>query len=101
MIENLTQEFFTENVNTTFRFPLDQSQSLELELVEVNSNERLRQEGVENFSVVFRGPREQFIPQGTYMFEHESTGQFEIFIVPIRVDDAGFYYEAVFNRVMR
>jgi hypothetical protein len=31
--------------------------------------------------------------------EHEALGSFELFIVPIRKDDEGFYYEAVFNRV--
>ena len=100
MSENLTKEFFAENVNTTFRVRLDSAQSLEVELVEMNSNDQLQQKGVENFSVVFRGPRELFLPQRTYRMEHERAGEFDIFIVPIRGDTAGYYYEAVFNRLV-
>ena len=100
MSENLTKDFFAGNINTKFRLPLDASNYLELELIEVNANERLREEGIDNFSIIFRGPRVQYLPQGTYRMEHERAGQFEIFIVPIRGDDAGYYYEAVFNRLL-
>jgi hypothetical protein len=31
--------------------------------------------------------------------EHERLGSVEIFIVPIRKDGEGIYYEAVFNRL--
>jgi hypothetical protein len=33
--------------------------------------------------------------------EHDEMGQFDLFLVPIRQDDQGFYYEAVFNRILQ
>jgi hypothetical protein len=32
--------------------------------------------------------------------EHDSIGDFELFLVPIARDDSGTYYEAVFNRLV-
>ena len=40
-----------------------------------------------------------FLPQAIHRFNHDQLGAFELFIVPIRRDDPGFYYEAVFNRM--
>ena len=40
-----------------------------------------------------------FLDQGVRDFSHDQMGQFELFIVPIRQDAQGFYYEAVFNRI--
>jgi hypothetical protein len=40
-----------------------------------------------------------FLDQGTRFFKHDQMGEFEIFIVPMRQDEQGFYYEAIFNRV--
>jgi hypothetical protein len=49
------------------------------------------------FSIVFLGPREQALPQGTYRVEHAAIGAFELFLVPIGPDEAGMRYEAVFG----
>jgi hypothetical protein len=35
------------------------------------------------FSVLFHGPLEPVLPQGTYRFEHDQFGALELFIVPI------------------
>jgi hypothetical protein len=40
-----------------------------------------------------------YLDQGVRNFIHDQMGQFELFIVPIRQDAQGFYYEAVFNRL--
>lgn len=101
MIENLTKDVFAESLNTRFQLGEVQGRALELELVEVNSDERMRDEGVESFSIVFRGPADLYLPQGIYRMEHGRTGSCEIFIVPIKRDGEGFYYEAVFNRLTR
>jgi hypothetical protein len=69
-----------------------------LELVEVEKHDDVAgQTG--RFSACFRGPLEHFLPQSTYRLEHEGLGGVEIFIVPLRKDGEGIYYEAVFNRV--
>ena len=96
MLEKLTRETFAENLNTRFGVRVDEERAVEVELVEVTGGQQY--EGTERFSVYFRGPSEHFLPQCTYRFEHERLGAFDLFIVPVKQDPKGFYYEAVFNR---
>ena len=98
MLEHLTMKSLSEQLNTKFRLSSETGQSVELELVEVTDNGEVAGQ-TERFSAVFRGSLEHFFQQGMYALEHEQLGSFELFIVPIRKDEAGFYYEAVFNRV--
>ena len=51
------------------------------------------------FSLLFQGPHDRLLPQGTYQFEHEQIGSFPLFIVPIGAAKGGIQYEAVFNRL--
>ena len=93
---SLTQEAFAQNLNTNFRVSGDDSSQFDLELTEVSELKLVKTQ--EEFSLVFRGPLDHFLGQGTRSFEHEKMGQFELFIVPIKQDDKGYYYEAIFNR---
>jgi hypothetical protein len=47
------------------------------------------------FSLLFACPVPA--PQGTYAIQHETLGQLEIFLVPIKQDDAGVQLEAIFS----
>ncbi len=96
MLEHLTRETLSHHLNTKFRLYFDGSKAVEVELIEVTGGETTRQE---NFSVIFRGPVDHPFWQRIYRMEHEQLGDFELFLVPIRKDAQGFYYEAVFNRV--
>ncbi len=96
MLEQLTRDALAAQLNTKFRVGV--AQTIELELVEVQTHGDVAGQ-TERFSAIFRGPLEYFLPQRTYQFEHESLGSSEIFIVPVKQDSAGFYYEAIFNRV--
>lgn len=98
MDDSLTHETFLQNVNTKFHVSADDTTRVELELAEISELKQLKAH--EQFSVVFRGPLELFMGQGMRSFDHEKLGQFELFIVPIRQDGNGFYYEAVFNRFL-
>ena len=49
------------------------------------------------FSIILRGPRDRRLPQMIYKVQHEKLGAFEIFLVPVGVDEKGYHYEAVFN----
>jgi hypothetical protein len=49
------------------------------------------------FSLPFRGPRRPSLLQGVYPLDHPQVGAHEIFIVPVRADAQGLYYEAVFG----
>lgn len=48
------------------------------------------------FTLVFRGPLDAPLAQGTYLIGSERFEARPIFIVPIRADADGRYYEAVF-----
>lgn len=96
MEPSLTHEAFSQNVATKFHVPVDDNRHIELELAEVS--ELKEWPGQEQFAVVFRGPNDVFLGQGTRSFEHDQMGRFELLIVPIRQDQQGYYYEAVFNR---
>ncbi len=97
MTEQLTKEAFAAQLNTKFRFHVEPSQMVEAELVEVVAGSDL--ETHTRFSAYFRGPGEFYLPQRSYQVEHDAMGAFDLFIVPIRRDEQGFYYEAVFNRL--
>ena len=98
MAASLTEEEFSKHVNTIFSVNLDEQNPVDLELVQVKGymNRPGDAEGLERFSVYFRGPK-PLLPQSTYSLSHEGMGTIDIFLVPIGVDGDGFRYEAVFN----
>lgn len=98
MLEQLTLGSLSEQLNTKFRLGAGAETPVELELVEVQAQDDVAGQ-TERFSAIFRGPLGRFLQQSTYAIEHENLGSFELFVVPVRQDNEGFYYEAVFNRV--
>ena len=97
MEASLTHEEFSKNANTKFQVQIGEDTHVELELTEISEIKLHPQQ--EEFTIVFRGPLDGFLGQGARNFTHNEMGQFELFIVPIRKDAQGFYYEAVFNRL--
>ena len=97
MEASLTHEAFSQNANSKFQVQTDDNTPVELELVEVTELKVYPQQ--EEFTLTFRGPLNQFLDQGVRQFTHDQMGQFELFIVPVKQDAEGFYYEAVFNRI--
>lgn len=51
------------------------------------------------YSVLFKGPLEMFLEQMTYEFALGDAGTSPIFVVPVREDDDGYVYEAVFTAI--
>ena len=93
----LTHDTFARQLNTLFR--VESRGVVMLELVE--ASEVRSSHGAESFSILFRGPSDAFLAQAMYRFHHDVLGAFDLFIVPIRKDTYGFYYEAVFNHMRR
>jgi hypothetical protein len=95
---SLTENEFSQHLNTKFRFKLG-TQHVELELVEVKgyAGSPHEQSGMERFSVYFDGPADPSLPQRAYKVEHEQMGTFDLFIVPLARQKQGCRYEAVFN----
>lgn len=97
MEASLTHEAFSQHVNTKFQVQVEENTDVELELTEISELKVYPQQ--EEFTILFRGPSDAFLGQGVRSFTHDQMGQFDLFIVPVRQDGEGFYYEAVFNRI--
>ncbi|HXQ69500.1 MAG TPA: hypothetical protein VN844_03400 [Pyrinomonadaceae bacterium] len=97
MEPSLTHEEFAQHAGTTFQAEVDENTNVPLDLIEVSELKVHPQQ--EEFAIQFRGPLDTFLGQGVRNFTHDQMGQFELFIVPVKQDQQGFYYEAVFNRI--
>ena len=97
MEASLTHEEFSKNVNTKFQIQNEENIPAELELIEISEIKLYPRQ--EEFSLEFRSPLNMFLSQGVHNFSHDQMGQFELFIVPIKQDEQGFYYQAIFNRL--
>ena len=96
MSTELLAPVFAQHLNTTFRAQLDETRSIDFELVEVENRNPL--DGYECFSLTFRAPLGTPIAQGSYSLNHDKMGVVEIFLVPISQEPDGITFEAVFNR---
>ncbi|MEO8035320.1 MAG: hypothetical protein ABI837_12870 [Acidobacteriota bacterium] len=97
-------EFTADNlqpfVGTDFRVELAAGGECLLRMTELT---KIRDKHVDarfkrdSFSIVLEGPRQPFLPQGTYQLQHDNLGANHIFIVPTGPAPEGFRYEAVFT----
>jgi uncharacterized protein DUF6916 len=95
---HLTKTIFEQNLNTKFWLCDEGAEPYAMDLIELtNGHSNPRQE---QFSLRFRGDRNQVLPQRIYPMKHDSIGEFDLFLVPIARDEGGTYYEAVFNRLI-
>lgn len=100
MFESLTEAEFRRNIGQKFELQLDPLPSLEFELIDVRAAGPPPPRGIgrpDPFSIVFRGPLEPQLSQGTYRLVHTELGTLELFLVPVSPDAEGRYYEAVFG----
>jgi hypothetical protein len=98
MPEILTRFDFNGCLDTVFRIGAASNDQIELTLAQVS--ELRTSPGQENFSILFRGPGNRQLPQGTYTLSHDLLGEQDIFIVPVARDEQGISYEAVFNQLV-
>ena len=95
----LTRSAFQEQLNTKFRFRLNESATSELKLVDVAAVNPPFERRLDGFSVMFKGPGNKPLLQGTYTIEHSRMGHFPVFVVPTGKDKQGLYYQAIFNHL--
>ena len=107
MLENLTYATFAGRLGDMFRAHAGPEGVVTLELVQatdlgsgsdVAGGEGAPGQGA-RFSLLFQGPHDRLLPQGTYQFDHDQIGSFPLFIVPVGAAKSGLQYEAVFNRL--
>ncbi len=90
MLEKLTSGHFSPYLNQKFLLQSDTGETIETALVEVSDLTSRA------FSIVFQGPREPVVAQGTYEVSHQEMGPLSLFLVPIGPNENGMRYEAVF-----
>lgn len=106
-IETLTVDDFAAVLESPFTLDLGEAGALTLTLAEATSlggsgpdPEAAGPDAAaaprEPFSLVFRGPLESQLGQGTYALQHETLGVLAIFLVPVARDAEAMRYEAVF-----
>jgi len=96
-LKQLNAEIFREQLHTKFKVPIEDGQSLVLELVAVE--EPPHAPGMELFCLQFAGPFSPRLLQKTHRLEHEKLGDFEILMTPIAADPGeGTKYESIFHR---
>jgi hypothetical protein len=98
-LKNLDQVAFARYRGETFSFSLPLASSVKLELVEVEDRASGGAEGGECFAVIFRGPQDRPLAQGTYEVWSRRSGAFSLFVVPMQPDGQTQHYEALFNRL--
>jgi len=89
-------DVFQECIHTRFKVFSDETHPVELELTQLSEN--LSCADFEQFSLIFHGPLDHFLPQHTCQLEHGQLGKMHMFLVPIGKKEAGYLYQAVFNR---
>ncbi|HVR06796.1 MAG TPA: hypothetical protein VMW75_02010 [Thermoanaerobaculia bacterium] len=94
----LTDGDFAPHFGSRYRLQLAGApEPLDLELVEITPGGQAPRRNRRTFSLVFRGPRRPWLPQGVYRLDHEAMGALELFLVPIGPDPQGPLYQAVFT----
>ena len=111
----LSQKHFDDNIYSLFSFYVEKYDWLEFQLVEVlnlasPAYQTNRYDGGDDvrvddspgsprkecFSLVFQSLRDLPLSQGTYRLKHETLGEFELFVVPLKA--GSMRYVAVINR---
>lgn len=92
-----SKDQFREHLESAFRVGSGDD-VVEMKLIQVN-------DGISNnvqhsFTLVFVAPPETVPEQGLYHFEHSSLGGMELFVVPVKRDETGLHFEAVFNHLV-
>jgi hypothetical protein len=96
MTQHLDSKSFSEHLHTTFAVHVPESGTLPFELIEVI--EYNDQPKLEQFCLIFRGPRDPWLTQKIHSVEHEALGKIDLFMVPLGPDEKGMRYQVIFNR---
>ncbi len=98
MLDHLNCDVFAQHLNTVFRTGETQTELVLLRATESRSHNPAR--GQESFSLLFRGPSEPLLPQSIQLMRHPVLGEMSLFMVPLRQNSEGNFYEVVFNRLV-
>ena len=92
------EDAFAAALNTTFNVAAEAEKPFAITLVEVKSLVSNKMQ--ECFALLFRAPLDAPAEQQQFQIKHDTLGKMEIFLVPIKKDEGGLFYEAVFNKLL-
>jgi hypothetical protein len=99
MTEQLTPEHFLPHINKTFRVP-GWPHPLTLQVVDIRRTEAREKENLprQPFSLIFRGPPDEILPEGLYALWVDDGPSFELYVIPVHtVERDRQNYQASFN----
>jgi hypothetical protein len=96
MTQHLSCKSFSDQLHTNFRVHVPEIGAVPLELIEVV--EQTNQPQIEQFCLIFRGPRDPWFEQKIRTIEHDALGNMDLFIAPLGPDEQGMRYQVIFNR---
>ena len=97
-LDQLTSADFAPYQGQDFHINYGGQQPLTVRLTKVTSLKASAHfKGRSPFSLLFHGPKEYYLRQGTYRMEHSQMGSADFFIVPVGPDENGMGYEVVFG----
>ena len=96
---NVTKEAFAAALDTEFTMNLEAAETMPLKLVQYQVP--LLNAVQECFSLLFHAPLHAPSAQSLRTLQHETLGELEIFLVPVKKTEEGLFYEAVFNRLLQ
>ena len=94
----MTRDEFAAHQGSAFRVALEGGRAVDVHLALVSDLRRMP--GQEGFSLLFHGPAEPALAQGTFPMSHPQMGEMDLFVVPISRDECEAVYEAVFSRLV-
>ena len=98
-MDNLpSRENFAAELNSTFAVQEDEKKQFEITLVEVKNIVSNKMQ--ECFALLFRAPADAPDAQQIFQLEHHALGKLELFLVPVKKNEEGLFYEAVFNKLL-
>ncbi|MFT3743526.1 MAG: hypothetical protein QM785_04450 [Pyrinomonadaceae bacterium] len=92
-----TKADFASAVGSAFSVCVSGGDAFEMQLLSLADSSSDVQE---TYSLEFLAPPDVEPRQGTFRLTHETIGEAEIFLVPIKKDVTGLYFEAIFNRFL-
>ena len=98
-LHTVTHEDFEPCLNDRFVIEREKEPPVELELVSVEARTSSKAAGGRRqpFSLLFHGPRAPALGQGTFAMANDRLGGMALFLVPVRGDESGMLYEALFT----
>lgn len=92
------QQAFSAAVNSQFSVLETDGSVSQFKLVECRSH--VSNERQECYSLYFLAPPDRPRRQEIYRLKNEQLGEMELFLVPIKQDEHGLYFEAVMNQLI-